>query len=575
MQTNKRSELGCIYGRVSTPNQRDNGTSLETQKAAGLLKAAETGIAVPEEYIILEDWSGTDLNRPGLLRLFNLAEAGLIRWAIIYGQDRLYRPENDGDEWQIFLVLQRLQLAGVEVIWIEPTVSPQSPMAGLFTYLKSWKSGDERRVMLERTRRGRLAIANKGGLLGGFKPYGYDYVPKTANSLATLEINEEQARVVRDIYRWLIEEHLSSRAIAKRLIDSVIPSPQGNKVWHPSVVHHMIRQELYCGVMYFNRREPVEPQRRKEGGSGKIAKSSRKLRPREDWIPIPVPAIIDRNTWEAAQVQIQSNAKFSGRHQLRQYLVSRLLTCGICGGAYTGSGYIKRGKEYRYYSCCVKDPLTSPDGRPCLGPRVNADTLEEVIWETVKSLLKDPDALREEFDRRQTHKQQPDERFDRRKELLGEMKRLSGRLDRFLDLYGDDKLDRDSLDRKVDETSKRRLAVEQELSRLDENEVSQRRSREASENLVHFCQTVSTGLDKLTFEERQKLLRLVVRRAIIKDKSHICIELALPLGPDDNISQLRPTCPPPSPPTPNLALFQFLFGEQDCHRAINFSNCCI
>ena len=64
------------------------------------------------------------------------------------------------------------------------------------------------------------------------------------------------------------------------------------------------------------------------------------------------------HTWEAAQLQLQSNAKFSGRNQRRQYLLSRLLRCGISGGAYTGSGNVKRGKEYRYYSCSVRDPLT-------------------------------------------------------------------------------------------------------------------------------------------------------------------------------------------------------------------------
>ena len=249
----------------------------------------------------------------------------------------------------------------------------------------------------------------------------------------------------------------------------------------PGVVNYLVRQEAYCGVMYFNRREPVEPERhRKEGGSGQNAKSSRKLRPREDWISIPVPAIIDRNTWEAAQLQLRSNAKFSGRNQRRQYLLSRLLRCDICGGAYTGSGNVKRGKEYRYYSCLVRDPLTSPGGRPCTGPMVNADALEQVIWDTVKTLLKDPDALRREFDRRQTQMQQPDERSSRRKDLVREIKRLSERLDKFLDLYGDGRIDRNALDRKVDEASKRRLPVDQELSRLDADEVSQRKNQEAS-----------------------------------------------------------------------------------------------
>ena len=144
--------------------------------------------------------------------------------------------------------------------------------------------------------------------------------------------------------------------------------------------------------------------------------------------------------------------------------------------------------------------------------------------------------------------QQPDERSSRRKDLVREIKRLSERLDKFLDLYGDGRIDRNALDRKVDEASKRRLAVDQELSRLDADEVSQRKNQEASQYLGTFCRTVSTGLDNLTFEEQQKILRLVVHRAVIKDKFNICFELAIPLGPDDSLSQLRLKYPPPSPP---------------------------
>jgi len=55
--------IAAIYCRVSTTDQKDNRTSLGTQKEAVLAKAAEMGRTVPEQCIILEDWSGTDLDR--------------------------------------------------------------------------------------------------------------------------------------------------------------------------------------------------------------------------------------------------------------------------------------------------------------------------------------------------------------------------------------------------------------------------------------------------------------------------------------------------------------------------------
>jgi len=75
---------------------------------------------------------------------------------------------------------------------------------------------------------------------------------------------------VREIFRWLIEEHLSCRAIAKRLTESGIPSPKGYKVWHPGVVNYLVRQEAYCwdgGKTWVVEDEPT-------GTAGRIARAS-------------------------------------------------------------------------------------------------------------------------------------------------------------------------------------------------------------------------------------------------------------------------------------------------------------
>ncbi len=67
-----------VYGRVSTSDQREEGTSLDTQRDEGLAKASELGWDVSANHIILEDWTGTDLQRPGLTRLMDLARSGAI-----------------------------------------------------------------------------------------------------------------------------------------------------------------------------------------------------------------------------------------------------------------------------------------------------------------------------------------------------------------------------------------------------------------------------------------------------------------------------------------------------------------
>ena len=157
-----------ILCRVSTSDQRDNGTSLEDQKTGGLRKAARLGATTREEHIILEDWSGTDLSRPGLLRLYQLAEDGSIDLVIVSNLDRLYRPEYDGDEWKIFLVLERLENAGVKVIWNDPGVPSEGP-TGLHVHLSGFLALWEGAAGHPGTdSAGSAGHRPQGGLVGGF-----------------------------------------------------------------------------------------------------------------------------------------------------------------------------------------------------------------------------------------------------------------------------------------------------------------------------------------------------------------------------------------------------------------------
>ena len=67
----------------------------------------------------------------------------------------------------------------------------------------------------------------KAAMMGYFLPYGYRFVHRSEESRARLEMDEVKAAVVREIYRWLVEEHLSTRRIAKRLTELGIPTARG------------------------------------------------------------------------------------------------------------------------------------------------------------------------------------------------------------------------------------------------------------------------------------------------------------------------------------------------------------
>ena len=90
----------AIYCRVSTDNQEREGTSLDSQREACLLKAESLGYQVPPDNIILEAFSGATLERPKLIELREWIRNQEVDAVVAYALDRLSRDPVD------FIILQ-------------------------------------------------------------------------------------------------------------------------------------------------------------------------------------------------------------------------------------------------------------------------------------------------------------------------------------------------------------------------------------------------------------------------------------------------------------------------------------
>ena len=96
---------------------------------------------------------------------------------------------------------------------------------------------------------------------------------------------------MREIFAAYVERGLSIRQIAFELRDRAIPSPTGKPQWGTSAIDRVLRNEAYVGTVYYNRHERIE-------GATRGRKTRLRERPREEWIAIPVTAIIDRDTFD-------------------------------------------------------------------------------------------------------------------------------------------------------------------------------------------------------------------------------------------------------------------------------------
>ena len=101
-----------------------------------------------------------------------------------------------------------------------------------------------------------------------------------------------------------------------------------------------------------------------------------------------------------------------------------------------------------------------------------------------------------------------------------------------LDLY---KTDRDKLKAQCRQ-------LETAANRLEQVEHQEATNRAAQNRMERFCRQVSEGLDTMTFEERQQLLRLVVERITVED-GRVRIETIIPT--DEKTGKLRARHPEP------------------------------
>ncbi len=483
----------AVYARVSSGRQEQEAT-VESQLEALRAHAAEHGYVVVHEFVD-EAYSGATLERPALDRLRDAARAGVFQRVLILAPDRLARKVG----YQ-FLILEELQKAGVAVEFLQGQPA-DTPEGQLLLTMQGAVAEYERAKIGERTRRGKMHWAKRGGLMGGYTPYGYRYVARDGERRATLEVDEAKAAVVRDIFRCLTEEGLSCRGIAKRLTDAGVPTPAGADHWRESTVNRILRQRAYVGTFLYHRHEYVEPENAPQAGYRKNRKTSRRRRPETDWIEVPVPAIVTPEIFAGAQRRLAENAYYAPRNNKRhEYLLKGLVRCGRCGAAMSGA--VSHGK--RLYRCTAFDPYNVGGRKACRpAPWADADTLEQQVWNTVCDLVRHPATLREEFERRLREAGAADALDLREQELQRQLERIKRQQNLLLDLYQNEEMDRAELERRMRGLNRQKADAERELAQVRERREERERLRDVETAFAEFLANVSAGLDALDFAGRQ------------------------------------------------------------------------
>src|SRR5260370_39980119 len=136
-------------------------------------------------------------------------------------------------------------------------------------------------------------------------PYGYRYIRKADEAPGAYAVIEAEARVVRRVDEMYTMEGLSIGEITRRINAEGIPTRKASARWERSTVWAVLRNSAYRGAACFGktrisaRTRVMRPQRRRGVTTPNMTAGHE--RPREEWIEIPVPALVTEKRFDGAQ----------------------------------------------------------------------------------------------------------------------------------------------------------------------------------------------------------------------------------------------------------------------------------
>src|SRR5439155_2275364 len=369
----------AIYARVSSDRQKENQT-IASQTAALKEYAESHGYLVPAEWVFEDDgYSGASLIRPGLEAMRDLAAQGQIEAALVYAPDRLSRKY----AYQVLLG-EEFARCGVSLVFLKAP-SEETAEDQLLVQFQGMIAEYERAQIVERTRRGKRHKAQQGlvNVLGG-APYGYRYIKKSDNADAYYEINEAEAEIVRAVFDAYTQQGLSINAIARLLNERQIPTRTAKTRWERSTVWGVLRNPAYQGKACFGKTE-LRPRQRitrrlRQRNRLPTRDSANHERPRQDWIEIPVPALVSEEMFALAQEQLEKNKHHSPRRTIEPTLLQGMLVCEQCGYALYRTSTRTCKQTLHYYRCLGSDGYRRLRGPVCANRPLRQDALDEFVW---------------------------------------------------------------------------------------------------------------------------------------------------------------------------------------------------
>jgi len=421
--------------------------------------------------------SGTQTkHREGFQRMINDALTGKIDLILTKSISRFARNTLDTLKY-----VRLLRERGVAIQFEKEGINTLNSQGEMLLAILSALAQAESESISQNVSLGLKMKMKRGELIGFSGCLGYDYDPVTK----TLTINEEEAEIVRYIFKRYIEG-AGCYVIAKELTRLGAKTKRGNTRWHESTVRGILKNEKYVGDVMSGKTFTVDPISKKR---------LQNLGEKEKYlVKDNHHGIIPREVFEKAQEILRkrsSKHSSTGRREKysRKYAFSSLIRCGFCGAHFVrrtwhaGSPYekaawscmtaIKQGKK----SCPHSKSVSEKDLEAAFIDAFNlmVSKHKEIIEEFLEN-------IREALSNTSTAKEL--------RKIQNEVRKMEGNIDKLINLCLSGVLDKEDFERKYNE-----LTAELDKVRAREEELQEiiRKENDLQDRMNNFKKVFEGG----------------------------------------------------------------------------------
>ena len=490
----------AAYCRVSTDHE-DQLDSLKKQKEFFEEYAKLHGHELVNIYAD-EGISGKQLKkRQQFLKMLDDAELGLFDIVAVKDVARFARNTVD-----LLTSIRELKRKNITTEFVTNNMTSLGDSEFVLTMFAAIAQ-EESANLSKRVRFGKKINAQKGRVPN--RVYGYRH-----KDIFNLEIIEEEAAVVRRIYR-LVLEGKGFRKIATILNTENVPTKLGG-LWAERSIRRMVSYPIYMGLVVNNRTE-----------TDNFLEGTRQDIPEEEWYVHERPeyAIVSREVFEATQKELERRKHVRkhdmvncvDRRECGTHLFSGLIVCATCKGGYSRKATKRKDGLRLYWKCYHQDQKKVTRSGPFRGQicdnswAIEDDALKDCVEQCLRSMISDKgkfvESIIEECSQNGAEAEQ--RLAEEIAALRTQIERHKNKKNKLMDLYAIDALTLEEV--KVEMEKINRLITDAE-SELATKELVAEKREEDTEKADHIAELIERclSLELLKNSDLKQIIEKIV-----------------------------------------------------------------